>query len=57
MLVVAVASVLASANVVGYTKCSKEAKQSLTNMATNAVRQSMMSGIGRLNPFGTSSAT
>ena len=54
MLVVAVAAVLACANVVGYTKCSNEAKQSLTNMATNAMRQTMMSGIGRMNPFGSS---
>ena len=54
LLVVAVATVLASANVLGYTKCSKEAKQSLTNMATNAVRDSMMSGLGRMNPFASS---
>ena len=54
VLVVAVATVLACANVVGYTKCSNEAKQSLTNMATNAMRQTMLSGMGRLNPFGSS---
>ena len=53
LLVVAVATVLSAANVVGYTKCSNEAKQSLTNMATNAVRQTMMSGLGRINPFGS----
>ena len=54
VLVVVVATVLACANVVGYTKCSNEAKQSLTNMATNAMRQTMMSSIGRMNPFGNS---
>jgi len=51
LLVVAVAVVLAGANVIGYTKCSKEAKQNLTNMATNAVRSHLTAGLSRMNPF------
>ena len=51
LLVVAVAVVLAGANVIGYTKCSKEAKQNITNMATNAVRSQITAGLSRMNPF------
>lgn len=52
LLVVAVAVVLSSANAVGFTKCSKEAKQSMTNMATSALRSHLTGGLGRMNPFG-----
>jgi hypothetical protein len=37
LLVVVVALVLSGANVVGYTKCSKEASQQLRNLAAQAV--------------------
>ena len=37
LLVVVVALVLSMANVVGYTKCSKEASQQLRNLAAQAV--------------------
>lgn len=37
LLVVAVALVLNSANVVGYTKCSKQASGQLRDMARNAI--------------------
>mmetsp|Transcript_9535 Transcript_9535/g.28679 ORF Transcript_9535/g.28679 Transcript_9535/m.28679 type:complete len:185 (-) Transcript_9535:279-833(-) len=52
LLVVAVAVVLSGANAVGFTKCSKEAKQSMSNMATNAIRSQLTGGLGRFNPFG-----
>ncbi len=52
LLVVAVAVVLSGANAVGFTKCSKEAKQSMTNMATSALRSHFTGGLGRMNPFG-----
>lgn len=52
LLVVAVAVVLSGANAVGFTKCSKEAKQSMTNMATSALRSHLTGGLTRMNPFG-----
>lgn len=51
LLVVAVAVVLSGANAVGFTKCSKDAKQSMNNIATNAIRSHLTGGLGRMNPF------
>lgn len=51
LLVVAVAVVLSGANAVGFTKCSKDAKQSMNNIATNAIRSHITDGLGRMNPF------
>ena len=44
LLVIAVAVVLSSANVIGYTKCSKQASSQLRDMARNAMTAGMTVG-------------
>ena len=44
LLVIAVAVVLNSANVVGYTKCSKQASSQLRDMARNAMTSGLTVG-------------
>jgi len=48
LLVVAVALVLSSANVVGYTKCSKQASAQLKAMARNAMTSGLTAAISRV---------
>ncbi|KAA6424454.1 MAG: Golgi apparatus membrane ECHIDNA-like [Trebouxia sp. A1-2] len=48
LLVIAVAVVLSSANVVGYTKCSKQASAQLRDMARNAMTSGLTAAISRV---------
>ena len=48
LLVIAVAVVLSSANVIGYTKCSKQASAQLRDMARNAMTTGLTVSIGTL---------
>ncbi|KAK9831844.1 hypothetical protein WJX81_000735 [Elliptochloris bilobata] len=48
LLVVVVALVLSGANVVGYTKCSKEASQQLRNLAAQAVSSGFTAAMSRV---------
>ncbi|KAL3139733.1 hypothetical protein ABBQ38_004038 [Trebouxia sp. C0009 RCD-2024] len=48
LLVIAVALVLNSANVVGYTKCSKQASGQLRDMARNAMTSGLTAAISRV---------
>lgn len=48
LLVIVVAVVLSSANVVGYTKCSKQASGQLRDMARNAMTSGLTAAISRV---------
>ena len=49
LLVIVVAVVLSSANVVGYTKCSKQASAQLRDMARNAMTSGLT--VGCTSPY------
>eukprot|EP00899_Mesostigma_viride_P001871 jgi/Mesvir1/11685/Mv00077-RA.1 len=49
LLIVAVAFILTSANIVGYTKCSKEAKIRLTDLARASITSGITSAFNRLS--------